>query len=120
MCDEWKNSFEEFSKWAYSNGYADNLTIDRIDNNGNYSPENCRWADVSEQANNRRSCRMFTRDGKTMTLKQWCDELGVSYKTTHRRIFDLGWSFEEATSFVGDARLVKRKNVRNEAHNTVE
>lgn len=107
MCEEWRNSFEAFSEWAYSNGYADGKTIDRIDNNGDYSPENCRWATPSEQANNTRRNRNFTLNGKTQTLAQWCNEYGAKYGTVHQRL-KMGWTFEEAISLPKNTRAHKR------------
>lgn len=78
ICEEWRNSFEEFCIWALSNGYDETLSIDRIDPNGNYEPNNCRWATNKEQANNRTSNRYITIDRTTKTLQQWVDETGVS------------------------------------------
>jgi len=61
VCDEWQNSFEAFRDWAMANGYEDHLSIDRINNDGNYCPENCRWATAKEQANNRRKRRLLKK-----------------------------------------------------------
>lgn len=108
MCDEWKNSFEAFYMWANKNGYSDDLSIDRIDNDGIYSPQNCRWADKVEQANNRCRNRNYTMNGETLTLKQWCSKLQMHYATVHSRIIR-GWSFEEAILYKEDARIIKRR-----------
>lgn len=83
ICSEWLDreyGFTNFYYWSMSNGYTDELTIDRIDVNGNYEPNNCRWATIIEQRNNMRSNVVLTYGGKTMTLKQWSDYLGISYK----------------------------------------
>ena len=63
MCDEWKNSFETFAEWANSNGYSDELTIDRIDNDLGYTPDNCRWVDYKTQENNRCNTRYCNYKG---------------------------------------------------------
>ncbi len=94
MCDEWKNSFVNFSEWAYKNGYDDSLSIDRIDNDGNYCPENCRWVNDYEQSNNKRNNKRITYEGQTHTLAQWCRIYDVPYKRAFYRL-SKGWSFED-------------------------
>lgn len=96
ICDEWKNDVKAFYDWATANGYKDSLTIDRIDNDGNYCPENCRWATVKEQASNRRSNILVTHNGKTQTMKKWANEVGTPYKVVWARMQKLGWSAERA------------------------
>lgn len=85
VCDEWKDSFETFYQWAMSHGYSDSLTIDRIDNNGNYCPENCRFVTQTEQIRNRSISRMATINGKTKSLMEWASENGLEYQTVYRR-----------------------------------
>lgn len=96
VCDEWKDSFRVFYDWAMSNGYADGLSIDRIDNSKGYCPENCRWASREEQQNNRRSNHLITYNGKTQTIKQWADELGIKRVTLQARITRYNWDIEKA------------------------
>lgn len=93
VCQEWVDSFEAFFDWAIDSGYMEDLTIERKDNDGDYTPENCKWAGVFEQANNKRSNVYLTSDGKTQTLKQWADELGMNYSTMHSRL-KMGWPVE--------------------------
>lgn len=93
VCDSWRNSFEAFSEWAFSNGYSDELTLDRIDVNGNYCPENCRWTTTKIQGNNRRNNRILEFNGESHTMSEWADKLGFSYNLVDSRIFR-GWSVE--------------------------
>lgn len=95
VCDEWKNSFQAFYDWSMSNGYQDNLTLDRINNDGNYEPSNCRWATYSEQNNNKDS--VPTYEYKGITFQQFETEklFGIKRTTFQRRIYK-GMSVIEA------------------------
>ncbi len=95
VCKEW-HSFEIFRNWSVSNGYADNLTIDRIDNNKSYTPENCRWVDNKTQSNNRRSNVNLTFNGSTQTIAQWAEQLDIKFNTLQSRLKYLNWSVERA------------------------
>lgn len=85
VCDEWLNSFENFYKWAISNGYNDNLEIDRIDTNGNYEPNNCRWVTHCEQQINRTNNIYLEHNGETKSLSEWCRIMGQPYKKIYSR-----------------------------------
>lgn len=98
VCDEWLSDFTAFYEWAISSGYQDSLTIDRIDVNGNYCPENCRWVDRLTQANNCRTNHYLTYNGVTKTISEWARTIGVSDSVIRQRISKLGWSTEKALS----------------------
>ena len=98
VCDEWKDSYIAFRDWAVSNGYQEGLTIERLDNDGNYCPENCAWVTSAAQANNRRSNRRYTYNGETHNLTEWAHIVGVSPKTMFGRIYS-GMDFEKAITF---------------------
>lgn len=94
MCDEWKTSFETFYNWATSNGYKEGLTLERMDVNGNYDPENCTWITQSEQCNNKRTTLYATINGETKTLKEWSEISGITYNTLFFRKEKYKWSDE--------------------------
>ena len=96
ICDEWLSDINAFREWAVANGYNDNLSIDRIDNDGDYCPENCRWVTISEQSNNTSRTVMIEFNGKRQTLAQWSRELNIPTSTLHNRIRVHGWSVERA------------------------
>ena len=95
VCKEW-DDFDQFYKWAMEHGYSDELTIDRIDNDGDYCPDNCRWATQKEQARNKRNNHLLTYNGETLTMVDWAEIVGIPYNTLERRINALGWSVERA------------------------
>lgn len=100
VCDKWKNNdgFINFYNWAMNNGYRDGLEIDRINNDGNYNPDNCRWASRFIQANNKRNNIVIKYKGNKMTVSEWSRVLGIDEKKIRQRIRKLGWSGEKAIS----------------------
>ena len=109
ICDEWLDpkrvvvsyrnnctkGYLAFKNWALENGYADNLTLDRIDNNKGYFPENCRWVSMKVQTNNNRHNHLVTYKNKTQSIALWCDELGLYYPTVKRKFAEGCWSVED-------------------------
>lgn len=85
ICSEW-NDYSVFRDWSYENGYSKQLTIDRIDNDGNYCPENCRWATWKQQARNTRRTRYYVFDGIKKPFIEWCEELGCDYRRSIQRL----------------------------------
>ncbi len=100
VCNEWLEDYLNFKNWALNNGYTDELTIDRINVNGDYEPSNCRWTTMDVQANNKRNNLYITHNGETKTLKEWCRYYNVKYDTIRDRMFrkDKHYTFEEAIS----------------------
>ena len=95
VCDEWKNDFMIFYNWAIDNGYQDNLTIDRIDYNGNYEPSNCRWATNLQQANNKKNNVYIVYKNKKYTIAELARKYNLEYETFRYRIHH-GWDIEKA------------------------
>ena len=109
ICDEWIDDYKAFQDWALSHGYSDELSIDRINNDGNYCPENCRWATMKEQIANQRPRSEFNRpefykkhgmtitmDGETTFLSEWCEQYGLLVPTVTYRVKKKGMTWEQA------------------------
>lgn len=96
VCPEWLEDFMSFYDWAINNGYDEDLSIDRVNTNGNYCPENCRWADRYMQQNNRRCCKYASYNGETHTLREWSRITGINHCTLSARINKYGWDVELA------------------------
>ena len=104
VCSEWQE-YIPFKEWALSNGYDDNLSIDRIDNSRGYSPDNCRWATKTEQARNRRTSRFIEIFGERRTVAEWCDIFDISRSVFYNRA-SRGWDLERALKT--PAKVVQR------------
>ena len=109
VCTEWRNNYQAFRNWAIERGYREGLTIERIDVNGNYCPENCRWATNGEQALNKRNNVKIEYQGKVMVLAQWSKKLGISKDVIRYRIYKLGWSVEKAFETPVDEKKSHKK-----------
>ena len=103
VCDEWQNSFESFYSWAMSNGYSEKLSIDRIDVNGNYEPNNCRWVTNKVQSNNTRVNHCVEYNGESHTMTEWAEITGIKRETIRERLKS-GWNVKRALTekpFIG-------------------
>jgi hypothetical protein len=124
VCKLW-DKYDTFRKWALENGYDDNLSIDRIDSNLGYSPDNCRWANISVQANNKRNNMLVTAFGETKTTAEWGRLLGIRCTTIRLRLHK-GLSPEEALSKINrktgmsvqiqPENKINQKNLTNSAY----
>ena len=96
VCSDWTKSFDSFRQWALENGYSQQLSIDRINNDGDYTPDNCRWATAVIQGNNKRNNHLVTAFGETHTLTEWEHISGIGRSTILSRINKHGWPVERA------------------------
>lgn len=113
VCAEWVDDFNAFYEWAMCNGYTDNLTLDRIDNNIGYYPNNCRWVTMKEQQRNRRNNVLITYKGVTKNLSAWAEMANIQAQLLSKRL-KYGWSIEDALNvrpYKGNSKLSLRKRI---------
>lgn len=111
VCDEWRDDFQAFHDWAQANGYDDELTLNRVDNDGIYEPANCNWATITEQGRNKRNSRLLTAFGETKAVPEWAEDprcqVSVSGLRTRIQFYDL--SDEEAIALPYGTSLKARR-----------
>lgn len=95
VCDEWANDFAAFLDWAAKTGYKDDLSIDRIDFDGNYCPENCRWATMYDQQRNKANNRIVSTEDGEVVLSDYCKKQGLPYHMVLKRVLR-GWDTQKA------------------------
>lgn len=116
VCHEWRENFENFYGWALSAGYAQGLTIDRIENEKGYFPENCQWVTIKDQIRNQRKTVFIEWNGEKRSLSEWAERQGLSEKTLRARLFSYKWPVEKALT----EKAVKGKNQHSRgSHATV-
>lgn len=118
ICEEWME-YLNFAKWAFKNGYRDGLTIDRIDNDKGYSPDNCRWVTKKIQANNTRRNKYLIYNGERRTLAEWAEKFNLSYHVLQTRLSD-GWDIEEALTIPKLKNGTTRKTFKNHQNSLSE
>lgn len=91
ICAEWKDDFEKFARWSMENGYREDLSLGRINNNKGYRPSNCRWTDHKTLINNRSNTVFFTIGDETKSLTDWCNQYGAKRDIVYARVKNLGW-----------------------------
>lgn len=96
VCKEWTDDIQSFFEWAQASGYKNGLTIERIDNDKGYSPENCRWATPSEQQHNKRNTKYIELNGETRSILEWAELSGVNANRINTRYFKLNWTAYDA------------------------
>jgi hypothetical protein len=98
VCEEWSGEagVVNFCEWSMNNGYEEGLQIDRIDNDGNYEPSNCRWVTCQENLMNKSNTLFYEYNGNKKTLQDWAIVSNIPYKRLRARIKECGWSFEKA------------------------
>lgn len=110
VCDEWLNDFMSFYNWAINNGYKEDLTLDRINVDGNYEPNNCRWVDRKTQARNTRKNHYLTYNGETHCIAEWAEIMNLTPSAISHRINRDKWSIEKALTT--PLRITKSTNSR--------